>query len=144
MLNFEYSDSSLLTTWGDASFTLRCLRLRAIALRRGRLSPPFSKGFYFLLYLNRWLETAVCHKWHVRWCERGRKPPTQVEITSLPCFSYAMYIFQISFLHNTRLYKYLVRLLVLALPPTLNTIHFGKTRKQGIRNNLSFFEIIPR
>ena len=22
-------------------------------------------------------ETAVCHKWHVRWCERGRKPPTQ-------------------------------------------------------------------
>ena len=23
-------------------------------------------------------ETAVCHKWHVRWCERGRKPPTRL------------------------------------------------------------------
>ena len=23
-------------------------------------------------------ETAVCHKWHVRWCVRGRKPPTRL------------------------------------------------------------------
>ena len=52
---------------------IACSQPANISMDNARLR---AEGYIsFNQLLKRWLETAVCHKWHVRWCERGGESP---------------------------------------------------------------------